>query len=227
MSTSQRPLPPDLAEIAVALGLRNEVVIYNTELVGAIFPAATDRPPHVTAVGADVDAAFAAVCRKLSSYARTTSEAKRQRANAARRIADDAEHDARAIEDALAAFDAASGTPTRRYRTVLFLADPFTGAQFPVGALVETQGVVRFIEAPRMPDATYLGETSFLLAFVLRSLRALDTMRPRSISPQVRIEGARTIPPDVDVDEWITTYLAGGKRTVMPSGADVTQDAPA
>lgn len=109
MSTTQRPLPPHLAGLAISLGLRSEVVIYDAEFIGAIFPAKTDRPPHVTAGGSDVDAVFAAVCRKLAAHARTMADAKRQRADTARRIADDAERDASAVEAALKVFDAEQG----------------------------------------------------------------------------------------------------------------------
>jgi hypothetical protein len=105
MSTAQRPLPSRLAELATALGLRSEVVIYDAECLGAIFPTCANRPPRVAAAGGDADAIFEAVCRKLEQHARATATAKRQRADTARRIADDVEREASAIEVALRAFE--------------------------------------------------------------------------------------------------------------------------
>jgi hypothetical protein len=127
-----------------------------------------------------------------------------------------AEHAARRLGIPLApdvAPQLAAPTPARRYRLVMFLADPFTGAQFPVGAIVETEGVARFIEAPRMPDAAYLGaEVARLLALVLLGLRAVKTLRPRSIGPTVVCGAIQEIPAGVDADAWIIDHLAGGRR---------------
>lgn len=125
-----------------------------------------------------------------------------------------AEHAARRLGIPIAP-DAAPqlATPSRRYRLVMFLADPFTGAQFPVGAIVETEGVARFIEAPRMPDEAYLGaEVARLLALVLLGLRSVKTLRPRSIAPTVVCGVIREIPASVEADAWVAAHLAGGER---------------
>lgn len=112
MSITQRPLPPHLAELATALGLRGEVTlieIRGQETLAPIYFADALRPPPVTASGRDADVAFAAVCTRLEAYARATASTRRQRATAARRIANDAEREATAADEALKAFDAGDG----------------------------------------------------------------------------------------------------------------------
>lgn len=128
-----------------------------------------------------------------------------------------AEHAARSLGVAVAPSGPSpqASTTRPRYRIVTFLADPFTGAQFPVGAIIATHGdeEAHFVEAPRMPDAAYLGERgSRLLALVLLCLRAVKTLYPRSVAPTVYYGAVREFPVGVAPDAWIIDHLAGGRR---------------
>lgn len=104
----------------------------------------------------------------------------------------------------------------RRYRLVHFHADPFLGARFPIGALVETDAGLRFVESPRLPSEECLrsNENVALLQFVLRALREAHEFEMDSLGPSVTLAKPYQLPEGERAPErWVEATLGGGTRS--------------
>lgn len=109
-----------------------------------------------------------------------------------------------------------------RYRLVHFDADPFLGRRFPVGAVVASQGEVRFVQAPHLPDEHCLGGAENLahLQIILMALREARSLDLRAPAPNVFVGDVVEIPTSVrNPRVWAEEMLNGGRRAVRPHEA--------
>lgn len=101
---------------------------------------------------------------------------------------------------------------TARFRPVWLVLDPFTGGRVPLGALVETQGVVAFVAAP---SALRLGVSSAqrtLVDLVLADLEQATTFEalPFGAGPQVVAGEAHAVPASVrNPTRWVAERVLG------------------
>lgn len=89
------------------------------------------------------------------------------------------------------------------YRMVLFVPDPFSGARFPIAALVQDAGKVSVVHAPHIPCATCLGgeNAAAVVQIILSDLVGVTTIDelPESIGPHAMLGDRRGIPNHVVV----------------------------
>jgi|SRR5690554_820433 len=98
------------------------------------------------------------------------------------------------------------------YKLIHFVADHFSGAQFPIGALVTENGSVRVAMAERTPGAESLGSDAayMLLRDTLDQLRNLDSFDrlPMSIGPHFVLSDASLLPElNSDPIDWLTSTI--------------------
>lgn len=87
------------------------------------------------------------------------------------------------------------------FRLVHFVADPFTGARFPVGALVRTRDRIQVARTPEPIDlglarTSGAAATARLVADALAEARNFDEL-PAAAGPQAELGEEREIPPEV------------------------------
>lgn len=100
------------------------------------------------------------------------------------------------------------------YRLIQFEPDPFTGARFPLGAVVaEPGGAVRVAKVERFPSASCLGDRA--LAVVVQRLHArLDSVAsaealPAAFGPYASLTEPREVPAGVaDALQWVQALLS-------------------
>lgn len=109
------------------------------------------------------------------------------------------------------------------YKLIYFVADHFSGAQFPIGALVADNDSVRVAIAERTPGAECLGSDAayMLLRDTIERLRVLHNFDslPMSIGPHF-VLGNPTPLPELNSDpvDWLTTAILP-RRLQKPSSA--------
>lgn len=114
------------------------------------------------------------------------------------------------------------------YRLVHFAPDPFTGARFPLGAVVtDADGGVHVAQATHLPSADCLGSRD--LAVAVQRLHARlwtvdDPHRlPPAFGPYATLDEPRDIPASVrDPVAWVESMLSpgapGGRHVSTPRG---------
>jgi hypothetical protein len=100
------------------------------------------------------------------------------------------------------------------YKLIHFVADHFSGAQFPIGAVVTENGSIRVAIADRIPGAECLGSdaTYALLRDTLDRLRVLTNFDrlPMSIGPHFVLTDPNPLPKlTTDPVDWL-------KATILP-----------
>ncbi|MFT4976088.1 MAG: hypothetical protein ACI8S6_001983 [Myxococcota bacterium] len=117
---------------------------------------------------------------------------------------------------------------TASYRLIHFTPDPFTGACFPLGAVVaDAKGGVRVAKVQRLPSADCLGDRG--LAVVIQRLHArLDSLRsaealPAVFGPYTTLAEPQAIPVGVeDALAWVKQLLnpsvPAAAKTATPRG---------
>jgi len=102
---------------------------------------------------------------------------------------------------------------TASYRLIQFAPDPFTGARYPLGAVVSHgRGEVSVAKAARVPGAGCLGNRSLAIAAQrlharLDSIESPDAL-PAVFGPYVSLSKPRPIPAGVgDPTSWLTSLL--------------------
>lgn len=106
------------------------------------------------------------------------------------------------------------------YRLIQFTPDPFTGARFPLGAVVRQGDAVRVATVERLPSAACLGGRS--LALVVQRLHArLDSLEadalPSSFGPYASLSEPREVPAGVpDALAWVQSMLSPPRPQAAP-----------
>lgn len=94
-----------------------------------------------------------------------------------------------------------------RYKLVHYNYDPFLGCTFVLGAVVECDGEVRFVECSRPLCKDCLGEgRNNLLQFILRALRSATNFDPITPAPTVTFGVERTLPHGCSF-AWVSQFL--------------------
>lgn len=114
---------------------------------------------------------------------------------------------------------------TPRFRMVHFLADPFTGARFPIAALVDVEGRVKVAKVPdpiSLPGLARHASTRAAVRFALDSLSSasdFDSLPP-STGPYVALGEPRTVPvSSKDAIDWVLHSLL--RRGERPTRTDL------
>lgn len=101
---------------------------------------------------------------------------------------------------------------TASYRMLLFSPDPFSGATFPLAAIVRDEGRVRVVKAIHLPGVECLGRRD--LAVALRRLHSrLDSIEgadvlPPAFGPYTSLSEPRAVPAGAEPVAWLERLFA-------------------
>jgi hypothetical protein len=118
---------------------------------------------------------------------------------------------------------------TSSYRLIHFTPDPFTGARFPLGALVAAgDGAVQVAKVAQLPSAACLGDRNLAVSVQrlharLDAVHSIDTL-PAVFGPYTTLSERREVPAGVsDPLAWVQHMLSPERpspdRLVTPRGA--------
>jgi hypothetical protein len=97
-----------------------------------------------------------------------------------------------------------------KYRIVLYLPDPFTELQIPIGALVESGGTVTPVIASKFPSADYLSAPGeMLMRHAVQDLQKVKSMHlPMSFGPHFVLTDLVTHPlEDADPVDFVRDHF--------------------
>ncbi len=105
---------------------------------------------------------------------------------------------------------------TAKVNIIQFLADPFLGTSFPIGAFVQIGDRATFVESSRIPDEACVGGATkhALLVNSLRALRCSSGSAARLPSSSLRMMPPMRVPADVDPEAWAALILEGRPHTL-------------